>query len=611
MEALHVFALDREMNRASGIINYSSLLWKRRYHEPGTFAMQVDRSAYDPSWAYICCDDRPEVGIIQKRTYDDDYYASAESRGADTVTLEGFFLEARMNDFVFLVEETETEERYERPPSYSFNPNKRKAWQSDGGFVYTYDREGNLSGYDPINHVRKPLADVTTNDDGSITVKDLSDAVYTVSPIPDDKYWPASGDFCYFATNESGETEFRSDVHGPDYGTDPEKDVKHEAWVTDSYGDTWVRGNDGLGNTTWAYASGAKTKAADTYTYKLRSWKRRTNNGWYTVQVKGPWQRTEIGDPEKSIDPVAHLMAWVRMFFKDTMTYVEPGFEAEARVIDPSLSRLGDLLYKELEPEGASFRVRYDFEQDEFVFEVYRGVDRTQAQSENAWATFSDRWGTLYGYRYSEDVSNYRNTCHVLYDYEEPVWDGNVPLVAAVKEWKDGVYAELVGYKIPYSRRRGYETVRLEEQAETDGEEVATGLGEITDSEIFLDLRSEKPEGDGEWSRSVYKVDERPTFKGNMKAAYDAFKDFQGRGRTELTNNYGVIRNLDTGIIDSSDYLEVWDVGDLVDVAVHDMGVSYTARITGVDEAYSPGNASVSVIIGKEMPTTEEKASLL
>ena len=68
---LEVFAIDAAMNRSTGSIPYTSLIWTRRYTKPGQFEMVVPADIYDSSWAYICCDDRPETGIVQKVEFSD------------------------------------------------------------------------------------------------------------------------------------------------------------------------------------------------------------------------------------------------------------------------------------------------------------------------------------------------------------------------------------------------------------------------------------------------------------------------------------------------------------------------------------------------------------
>lgn len=585
MEALHVYALDENMNRASGIINYNSLLWKRRYHEPGTFTIEVPRDVYDVNWAYICCDERPEVGVIQKPSYADDV---ASSKGVDTVTLSGLFLEDRMNSFVFLDERSEdANQRALKPSDIRYKVMFREAWQSSGGFIYTYDREGQLSGYNPVEHIRKPILKVVHNGDGTLTVDDFDNEQYVVHPLRPEQYQQLSGTFWYFVDDDEGRHLFSVNDEG--------EDAEHPYWVTDLYGETWVRTGGPIGNSRWYLVRGVKEKEADGYIYELESWRHRFDESpqWESAEVMGPYSRLEAGDAGRFTEPVAQMVSWVRLFFQDGMTYVKPSFEGRRRVIDPSMKRLGDMLYDNLKVEGASYRLRYDFRQAEYVFEVYRGLDRTQDQTVNPWATFSDTWGTMIGYRYEKDISNYRNKCFVLYDYEEPEWDGNVPRVVSFEK-TEGDKTE-TWYRIPYERKHGVVVVRKD-----DG---------LEDAEVYLDLRDKKPDGDSAWKREESKT--RPEFEGDIRGGYLEFADFDGRGRALLENDYSIIESLDAGMLDQEGYLTVWDMGDLVDFAVHDMGIASKARITGVDEAYSPNSASVSAIIGDDLLTYEQRASLL
>ena len=88
LRPLEVFAIDDDMNRASGTIPYTSLTWSRRYHECGQFSMVVPANVYDPSWAYIYADARPETGLVQKVEYSDTAHTPD---GIDTVTVSGSF----------------------------------------------------------------------------------------------------------------------------------------------------------------------------------------------------------------------------------------------------------------------------------------------------------------------------------------------------------------------------------------------------------------------------------------------------------------------------------------------------------------------------------------
>ena len=96
------------MNRCTGSIPYKSLRWVRRYKEPGEFEMVVPADVFDPEWAFICYDNRPETGIVQKVAYTDDAQTYA---GVDSVTVSGFFLESMLNNIVFARKSPETEER--------------------------------------------------------------------------------------------------------------------------------------------------------------------------------------------------------------------------------------------------------------------------------------------------------------------------------------------------------------------------------------------------------------------------------------------------------------------------------------------------------------------
>lgn len=224
------------------------------------------------------------------------------------------------------------------------------------------------------------------------------------------------------------------------------------------------------------------------------------------------------------------------------------------------------------------------------------------------WAVFSDTWGSMYDYTYSVDESNYRNTCYVMYDYDEPMdWtDDGRPMVthlvelgsdSEVDDWKQ--WGSDVGDHIPYKHKRGYVKVRLEDDK--------------PDIECYLDLRDQKPEFDETWPRGViqteditdestgevHKAFDMSTLDG-MKQKYEGwYETFDAAGRDELLSKYPVERTLDTGTLSQDDYLEVWDLGDIVDMAVSTMGVMQEARIVGVHEVHESGSSRVTIDLGE------------
>lgn len=81
--------MDKNYNVVTVGIPYNNLQWNRRYYEAGSFSVVVPNILVDDSWAYICCADRPEVGMVQKKTIND-----------DETTISGFFAEKMLDDKV-------------------------------------------------------------------------------------------------------------------------------------------------------------------------------------------------------------------------------------------------------------------------------------------------------------------------------------------------------------------------------------------------------------------------------------------------------------------------------------------------------------------------------
>lgn len=75
-----------------------------------------------------------------------------------------------------------------------------------------------------------------------------------------------------------------------------------------------------------------------------------------------------------------------------------------------------------------SFALRYDYENDEMLFEVWQGKDRTQGQKENGWAVFSRGQENLLTSDYSVDEQDYRNFAYVVGEAEQ----GQTPVCVTV-----------------------------------------------------------------------------------------------------------------------------------------------------------------------------------
>lgn len=70
---------------------------------------------------------------------------------------------------------------------------------------------------------------------------------------------------------------------------------------------------------------------------------------------------------------------------------------------------LYDWLHDMLKPFEMSWRLHFDYETNELLFEVYKGLDRTQEQDENTWAIFSTSFENLTSFTYQRNSVDYKN----------------------------------------------------------------------------------------------------------------------------------------------------------------------------------------------------------
>ena len=364
---LEVFAIDENKNRLTGSIPYTSLIWTRRYKKPGEFSMQVLSSVYDPSWAYIVCSDRPEMGMVQKVEYSD---TSTTPDGEDTITVSGFFLEQLLYDVTFLVEETQEEVIQIEAPR---NPNRgvpagqkpvEVYWSTvKEEYVYRDPSSGQIKDNDGNTVAFGGLQEVDYEWNG----KAHHDSIQRPDGSSIDGYWI---DRAGYYTSDGGET-----ITAVHYGSVslPDNDERHtydvELKVGGRYFYKWSDGR-------LVMVNGVAEDRDSSYWVKYSRWERGPRTK--TVQVKGPWQRTDAGQPEEEGDSVELVIKWVRNFFLNEWQFEEPSFDGETMVLDLSLKYLGDVVYDTLGRIEAAPRVQYDFESDTTVFSVYRGEDMTQ-----------------------------------------------------------------------------------------------------------------------------------------------------------------------------------------------------------------------------------------
>lgn len=607
LRPLEVFAVDEDMNRASGTIPYTSLTWSRRYHECGQFSMVVPADVYDPSWAYIYADARPETGIVQKVEYSDTAHTPD---GIDTVTVSGFFLECLLNRLTFLVEQPE-EQTIEIKVPEPRKPGLTKAqipqnvyWDPETDSYYYQNSEGDLidrngeqvDGESRWVHLEVQIQSSNRVDDTPVA-------------MPSDTY---TSNYYWVEADDPNNVHLKNEMTGLTH--------VYPVEIRDDKGNVYYHSSTQDVNKIYVASSAITKGAQDAYFAAMRDWTASGGVRYETITVKGPWQRTDMMEPVTESDSVEQLLTWIRRFFGTTFVYEEPTIEGVVKTLDPSLQRMGDFAYSVLQEVGASLRVVYNFVGNSMVLHVYRGKDRTQAGNApkvaaladepvggNPWAVFSDTWGTIYDYTASRDTSNYRNICYVLYSYDQPksFESDGTPHLEEVTEVQDDGTVKVLGWEVPYETKRGYQVARVNDELEAD-------------RECYLDLRESggAPSCDSQWSRDRYAYDEsqpnygKPTFEP-MQELYEQWPDaLTAKGVAELQQSYGVVTNLDTGTVVTSGYMRDWDLGDVVEFGVSTVGLMSQARIIGVDEVYESGRADIRIEVGDQLLTDLKKAKL-
>ena len=68
MRGFNVMALDSQYQIVS-LLRYTNLQWSRKYHESGSFSIQIPLEQYTSNIKYIYTKDRPEMGKVSQVNY--------------------------------------------------------------------------------------------------------------------------------------------------------------------------------------------------------------------------------------------------------------------------------------------------------------------------------------------------------------------------------------------------------------------------------------------------------------------------------------------------------------------------------------------------------------
>ena len=214
--------------------------------------------------------------------------------------------------------------------------------------------------------------------------------------------------------------------------------------------------------------------------------------------------------------------------------------------------KLGDKLYEIEKTQELSHRLRYDYLTNVLSFETWKGKDRTDGQTENSWAIFSDSFYNVKNAVYDRDESDCKNFAYVAGEGE-----GSARVI-----------------------------VEVDLRSSADEER----------RELYVDARD---------LQSTYQ-DEAGIDHTYTAAQYRAL--LRQRGLEKLAE-YEKIETVNSDVDPSANltYGVDFDLGDLCTYRYADVGIETTKRITEIQEVYEGSKQTLSVVFGNDQMTSITK----
>ena len=200
-------------------------------------------------------------------------------------------------------------------------------------------------------------------------------------------------------------------------------------------------------------------------------------------------------------------------------------------------SYLGNKVYHVLKPSGMSYKVTYDFENNKKHFEVWAGKDRTSEQTENNPVTFSTHYGNIKNLNILLDDSTYKSGCVVVGSNNDS--------------------------ENPSTHVR-----------------ILMDFDELQEDNAFLPLQSSVNIGD-------------------FESLNDYYQALDGEGRSEKNSNWTRTMNMEFDTLTGSyEYMQDFDIGDVCNIEVNEVGISANARLIGCYEVAKSGGWSLTLEFG-------------
>lgn len=208
---------------------------------------------------------------------------------------------------------------------------------------------------------------------------------------------------------------------------------------------------------------------------------------------------------------------------------------------------VGDRLYDTLKTQEMSQRLVFDYLENSLTYEVWKGLDRTDNQTENSWAIFSDSFCNIKSAQYDRDESDCKNFAYVA----------------------------------------------------GEGEGAARKV-------IEVDVRTSPEE-----ERRELWVDARDLQQKTNDATYtdEQYRDLLFQRGLEKLADYAGIEKIDSDVDPSANliYGTDFDLGDLCTYRYNDVNIECSKRITEIQEVLEGAERTLSVIFGNDSATDFKK----
>lgn len=203
-----------------------------------------------------------------------------------------------------------------------------------------------------------------------------------------------------------------------------------------------------------------------------------------------------------------------------------------------------EYIYELCKEDELGIKLRYDFDNDQLIFEVYQGLNRSDIQDINTWAIFSRNFENIVDDEYSTDETKYCN-----YAYVAGEDSGNSRVVVEVNRIQEGE-----------ERKELYVDARDIQSEVYDDEGNSTTIPEAEYREMLR-------------QRGIEKLNETVKVE---------------------TSNY----NIDP--YSNLTYKTDFDLGDIVIYKNEQLGFNIENRIVEVSESYENGNKNIEVTFGED-----------